>query len=367
MDRQIVYPGGIPLDTDILSMQRNTLIAFGYLTQTVLGKSILADGLACLPTQPASLSIVIGPGCITQFGSVDASAFGSLPAEPSEPLVRMGINVAGISFALLAPTISGQSINYLVEASFLEIDGDPVILPYYNAANPAQPYSGPGNSGAAQNTIRQQSVQLQLKPGAPAPSGSQITPSVDAGWAGLYVVTVAYGQSTIVAGNIVQMPAAPFVNYKLPQLTPGTHNLSVFSPTSQGQWIVPAGINAVRLRIWGGGGAGGNGFGGAGGGGSGGGYSEGYYSVTPGQTVPVSVGAGAAGAGSTGGTSELRQHCICNGWSVRDQRECRGSGHRCTIDGLWRWIRADPVRRCRWRRNRRWLQLDWWAWRTCPQ
>ena len=305
MDRQIVYPGGIPLDTDILSIQRNTLVAIGYLAQTVLGKSLLAEGLACTPTQPGSMSVVIGPGCITQFGNVDANAFGSLPAEPNEPLVRMGINVASANFTLLAPTISGQAINYLVEASFLEVDDDPVILPYYNAANPAQPYSGPNNSGTPQNTQRQQTVQLQLKPGAPAPLGNQVTPSIDGGWAGLYVITVVYGQTVISASNIAPLAAAPFVNYKLPQLSPGTHNLAVFSPTSQGQWTVPAGITAVRLRIWGGGGAGGNGFGGAGGGGSGGGYSEGYYSVVPGQIIAVTVGAGAAGVGTSGGTSSF--------------------------------------------------------------
>ncbi len=305
MDRQIVYPGGIPLDTDILSLQRNTLIAIGYLTQAIMGKTMLAEGLACTPTQPASMSVVVGAGCITQFGSVDANAFGSLPAEPNEPLVRMGINVAGASFSLLSPTIAGQAINYLVEASFLEADGDPVILPYYNAANPGQPYSGPGNSGTAQNTQRQQTVQLQIKPGAPAPAGSQITPAVDAGWVGLYFVTVLYNQTTITTGSINSIPAAPFLNYKLPQLTPGTHNLAVFSPTSQGRWIVPAGISAVRLRVWGGGGGGGNGFGGAGGGGSGAGYSEGYYAVSSGQSIPVSVGAGGAGAGTTGGTSSF--------------------------------------------------------------
>ena len=33
MDRNIVYPGSIPLDTDLLTVNRNTMIALGYLAQ----------------------------------------------------------------------------------------------------------------------------------------------------------------------------------------------------------------------------------------------------------------------------------------------------------------------------------------------
>ena len=92
MDRQIVYPGSIPLDTDLLSIQRNVMVAMGYLAQATLGSTTIADGLACTPTSPASLSVVIGPGSITQFGVVDSEAFGSLPAL-SDPLVRIGVNL----------------------------------------------------------------------------------------------------------------------------------------------------------------------------------------------------------------------------------------------------------------------------------
>ena len=83
-----------------------------------------------------------------------------------------------------------------------------MVLPYYNAANPAQPYSGPNNSGVAQNTHRIQRVQLQLKAGAPAPTGTQATPPVDNGWAGLYVITVGYGQTAVTAANISTLPTA---------------------------------------------------------------------------------------------------------------------------------------------------------------
>ena len=313
MDRRIVYPGAIPLDTDLLSSERDAMVAIGYLAQATLGTGVVADGLSCVPTSPASMSVAIGAGSITQFASVDTSAFGSLPAEPAQPLLRMGINLNPTSFALTAPTTPGYATNFLVEAALLEEDTEPVVLPYYNAANPGQPYSGPANTGSAQNTMRTQSVQLQVKGGAPNLAGSQLTPSVDAGWVGLYVITVDAGQTSITASSINTLATAPFLTWKLPQLTPGTHNLAQFTPTTQGEWVAPAGISSVRLRIWGGGGAGGSGGGGAGGGGAGGGYAEGYFSVQAGQAYQVSVGNGGAGSGTAGGNSSFGSLCSASG------------------------------------------------------
>jgi hypothetical protein len=316
VDRQIVYPGAIPLDTDLLSTERNTMVAIGYLAQATLGTNIVADGLACSPTLPESMTISLGPGSITQYGVVDTLPFGSLPAETTEPLLRMGTSLLSTNFQLTAPTGPGLAINYLIEASLLEVDTTPVVLPYYNAANPSQPYSGPGGGGAIQNTQRLQQVQFQLKAGAPSAVGSQATPAVDAGWAGLYVVTVQSGQSTVTDSNIKQLPSAPFLPWKLPQLSPGTHNLAVFTPTTQGIWTVPNGTNTVRLRIWGGGGAGGAGNGGAGGGGAGGGYSEGFYSVSAGQSYFVTVGNGGVGTGTSGGYSGFGTVASASGGSA---------------------------------------------------
>ncbi len=304
MDRQIVYPGSIPLDTDVLNVERNVMVALGYLAQVTLGTSTVVDGLACAPTSPASLTISIGAGSITQFGVVDTTAFGSLPAS-NAPLLRMGVNLGSSQFTLAAPSAPGQSINYLVEASLLEADAAPIVLPYYNSANPSSPYSGPGNSGAAQMTQRLQSVQMQVKAGAAGASGTQNTPGVDSGWIGLYVIAVAYGQTEITSASITTFPTAPFLNWKLPQLSPGTHNLAAFGPTTQGGWQVPAGVTGVKVRIWGAGGAGGAGFTGPGGGGAGGGYSEGFYSVTPGEVIAITVGNGGAGSGASGGNSSF--------------------------------------------------------------
>jgi hypothetical protein len=333
MDRQIVYPGSVPLDTDLLNVQRNVMSALGYLAQVTLGTSTVVDGLACAPTSPASMSISVGPGSITQFGVVDTTAFGSLAAQ-SDPLLRLAVNLTSNLFTLAAPSVPGESINYLVEASLVEADASPIVLPYYNSANPSQPYSGPGNSGASQMTQRLQSVQLQVKAGAPGATGSQQTPGVDAGWVGLYVISVVYGDSAVTASNIFVYPTAPFLTWKLPQLTPGTHNLAVFGPTTQGGWQVPSGVTGVKVRIWGGGGAGGAGFSGPGGGGSGGGYCEGFYSVTPGEMMTITVGNGGAGSGQSGGTSSFGALASATGGQAGADGTPTGSGSGGAAGGV---------------------------------
>lgn len=334
MDRQIVYPGSIPLDTDLLNTQRNVMIALGYLSQMVLGTNTVVDGLPCLPDSGTPMSVTVGPGSISQFGVVDNTPFGSLPALPGDTLMKLGVNVGPTTLALTAPTVTGQVISYLIQASLLEADTGGIVLPYYNAANPSQPFSGPANTGAPQMTERRQTVQFELKAGPSVPAGNQSLPNVDAGWIGLYVIAVAYGQQSITSANITTLPTAPFIYNKLPQLTPGTQNMAVFKPASQGAWTVPAGVSAVKLRLWGGGGAGGSGFGGAGGGGSGGGYTEGYFGVTAGQTFQVAVGNGGVGAGVVGELSTFGTLASATGGVGGASGSSGGAGTGAAVGGV---------------------------------
>lgn len=219
MDRTIVYASAIPQDTDILSPQRDAMIALGWLTQAVMGTNTGVAGLACTQTSPASMSVVVGPGVLWSQEVIDETAFGSLPADLS-PLMKLGIlpEAAGTIFPLAAPTTSGYSVNYLIEATFQETDTDPVVLPYVNAAYPSQPFAGPNNDGVASNTLREQTIALQLKVGAAAATGSQTTPAVDPGYIGLYVITVNYGQLAVTSSSITPYASAPFMAYTMPQL-----------------------------------------------------------------------------------------------------------------------------------------------------
>jgi hypothetical protein len=299
MDRNIVYPGAIPLDSDLLTLNRNTMIALGYLAQMVLGTSTIVDGLICSPTSPASLSVTVGPGSITQLSVVDTLAFGSLAADSTDQLIKMGVNLTATTFTITPPTTSGQATNFLIQAALQEADGSPLVLPYYNASNPSQPYSGPTNSGVAQNTIRTQRVQLQLKAGAAANVGLQATPPIDNGWVGLYVITASYGQTAVTMTSISVSPLAPFLGWKLPGLRPGFAS-GVQSFAASGSFTIPAGVSQIEVEVWG---AGSGSYAStaalSSGGGAGGGYARKRITgLTSGQVLSVTVGTGGL-AGTT--------------------------------------------------------------------
>jgi len=313
MDRQIVYPGAIPLDTDILNIQRNAMISDGFLAAAILGNGPIVNGLACAPTSPASMSIIVGPGMIAAQETVDPNAYGSLGTD-SDTLVKVGINTENtISLAALtAPGTVGQSIIYVIEAAFSETDTTAIVLPYYNAANPSVGYSGPNNTGAAQNTQRIQRVALTLKTGVG--SATPTAPAVDAGAVGLWQITVPYGATTVTSGMIAQIPTAPFIAFNLSNLRPGFAS-GIWSSFAHGtpNFTVPAGVTQIEVELWGAGsGSWASVSGCTGGGGSGGGYAKKRITdLTPGTVIPITIGqGGAAGVSNTsapgsGGNSQF--------------------------------------------------------------
>jgi hypothetical protein len=210
LDRIIVYPGAIPQDTDLLSQSRNVLVGLGSALQDILGSSTICAGLPCTQTAVASLAVLVGAGRIYSLQNIDGTGYGSLAADTTHQIVKQGIQADAVTISTPAPGTAGQSINYLIEASYQDVDSGAVVLPYYNASNPAVPYSGPGGAGTPQNTVRRGGIIVQAKAGTPATTGTQTTPAADAGFVPLYVVTVANGQSTVLAANIAVHGSAPF-------------------------------------------------------------------------------------------------------------------------------------------------------------
>src|SRR6185312_4765586 len=100
MDRNIVYPGAIPLDTDLLSINRNTMLALGFLMRAAFGTDTAVDGLVCRPTFPASMSVEVGSGSIIQLAVIDTTPYGSLDADAKNPLMKMGTNISPQIFTL---------------------------------------------------------------------------------------------------------------------------------------------------------------------------------------------------------------------------------------------------------------------------
>jgi hypothetical protein len=211
MRRQIIYAGQIPLETDLLNTNRNMMVALSGMAKALFGSSTIVNGLTCTATSPASMQVAIGAGEIYSQANIDDTAYSSLSADTVHQIMKQGITLDAINLSCPAPGTAGQSINYLIEAKFVESDLNPVTLPYYNASNPTSAYSGPANSGAAQPTTRDGTISLIAKAGAAATTGTQTTPAADAGYIGLWVVTVANGATTITSGNIAMLAGAPFV------------------------------------------------------------------------------------------------------------------------------------------------------------
>jgi hypothetical protein len=211
LDRQLVYPGQIPLETDLLNTNRNILVSVAKLSGALVGTQTIANGLACTANSPAALNVVVGPGELYSLQNLDGTAYSSLPADTTHQIVKQGILMDAVTLSCPAPVTAGFSINYLIEAAYQDVDTTSVALPYYNATNPSQAYSGPSNTGVSQATQRKGTVVLTAKAGVAATTGTQTTPAPDAGNVGLYVVTVANGQATITSTSISTYANAPFI------------------------------------------------------------------------------------------------------------------------------------------------------------
>lgn len=211
MDRQIIYPGAIPLETDLLNTNKYAMMGLAKLSAAMMGSNTYLHGLACTPSSPASMVVNVAKGQIYSQQNVDNSAYSSIAADTVNTILKQGVILTSTAFTLTAPTTAGQSINYLIQATYNDTDSGAVTLPYYNAANPSVAYSGPNNSGAAQNTIRSGVCTLSLKAGVAATTGTQTTPSVDTGYTAAWVITVAQGATTITASNISVAQNAPFL------------------------------------------------------------------------------------------------------------------------------------------------------------
>lgn len=217
MDRYINYAGQIPLETDLLNTNRNVLIGLAKLSHAMFGTATTVNGMACTPTGVPSMTVNVAPGEIYSLQQLDGTAYSSLPADTTDMVVKQGIALATTAFALTAPATGGYSVNYLIQAQYQDSDANSVVLPYYNASTPTTAWNGPNNSGTAQPTERKGLAVVQSKSGIAAATGTQLTPAADSGFVPLYVVTVAYGQTTITAASIATHPQAPLLGGSLMQ------------------------------------------------------------------------------------------------------------------------------------------------------
>lgn len=202
MDRKIVYTGEVPLGDDFLNSEKNTMIAIGMALKAILGTATIIDGLACTPTGPASMQVQVGPGSIHALENLDSTTYGDINADTTHQLVKQGLSLDNTLLGCPAPSTTGNSINYLIQVAYEDVDTNSAVLPYFDADNPSVAFAGPANTGVSQNTTRKGECVISVKAGVSATTGTQTTPAPDAGFMGLWVVAVPNGATSITSGNI---------------------------------------------------------------------------------------------------------------------------------------------------------------------
>ena len=209
MDRSIFWYGSILRSLDLLNIGQETMVGAAELAKAILGTGVATVGLGAGVTPGGGLTVSVARGQIYQIEPLEATAISDLLANPT-PILKQGINLAATTVSgFAAPTTVGDSINYLLECQYQDADTGSIVLNYYDADNPTgPPFSGPGNNGLPNTTIRQGIIAFQVLAGTAAPSGTQTTPATTSGWTALAVVTVAHAQTVIITANITA-PAVP--------------------------------------------------------------------------------------------------------------------------------------------------------------
>lgn len=207
MDRNIITTGEQFDASDFDQTNKNAYIAIAKLAYAVLGTNTLLNGFTCTQNVVPNLNVFVGPGEIYQMAEIDSTPYGDLPID-SHIILKTGINLDPLPtnpFTFTAPTTPGQSVDYLIEFALQETDIDPENRQFYNAAPQVV------------DTIRQDSVFVKALAGTPATTGTQVPPAVETGFVGGFVVTIAYGQTTITNSNISVYSGAPFITETLTQ------------------------------------------------------------------------------------------------------------------------------------------------------
>ncbi|MFN7491417.1 MAG: beta strand repeat-containing protein, partial [Cyclobacteriaceae bacterium] len=123
--------------------------------------------------------------------------------------------------------------------------------------------------------------------------------------------TVSYSGS----GNAIFSTLGPLQIIDSHPVAQAADQVVTFS--TNGTFVVPAGVTNITVEAWGGGGAGGDGFAGinfnGGGGGGGGGYSRSFLAVTPGNSYNVTVGAGGPSTNLNGTASIFDSQVVALG------------------------------------------------------
>jgi len=263
MRRIETYVGQQVYEWAFSAQAQYTMTGIAKVCSALFGVGGTVNGLACTPTGPATMAVQLGAGEVYQIEPLEATACGTLPQNTSSSILKQGIQLGTVTTATFAaPTTSGQSIAYLIETQYQDSDisldpttgNSPVVLQFFNSTNPTSPWSGPNNSGSTSNTFRDGVVAYQIKAGTAATTGSQVTPSPDTGWIGIWVVTVPFGATSLTSSNIAQYTGSPILPNGILQsiltsnLTYGVDNGS--ANTYQATFPIPVATLTDGMDVW---------------------------------------------------------------------------------------------------------------------
>lgn len=162
-------------------------LALGLLARGLVGdSSLLVSDLS----YPGGLTLRLSPGFFTsqeQISSVD-----------SRLMTKMAMLVEDHDLAFAAPGSAGNSINYLVQCRYVDVDTGTDNLPTYDPFNPHAPGS-----------LMVGLLEINVKAGTEATTGAQTTPAADSGWTGVLVVSVADTTTDISSSEITAVATQP--------------------------------------------------------------------------------------------------------------------------------------------------------------
>jgi hypothetical protein len=194
---------------DNLSQSVDTMTGLADTILAALGSAAtVVTPVAGTQTSPASLSINIGPFQIYELADTLAAPIGTFDAIDTEilqqgtnPGQQVNLNTDGLE--------AGQSVWWLISASYLQVPqvrpGDPTngLRNFFNSANNAMPLSGPSGSGDDVATVVSGTAIITTTMGTPATTDSNEPPAVPAGNVPLFLINLAFGQTTITNGEIM--------------------------------------------------------------------------------------------------------------------------------------------------------------------
>jgi hypothetical protein len=212
MTRRITYFNELASSLFAIEDEQNRMIEDSAIAQSILGTATQFSGFDCTPNSPADLTVLVEGGTVFKMLETNTTAYGTAPTQlpiDTNLILKSGTTTDTTELTITPPGTPGNSRNDVVQISLVEIDGDPESVPFWNGVTNNVP-----NNPLFQtlNVLRETLPVISIKQGVSAPTGTQVTPAPDAGFAGAWVVTTANGQTTITSGDITEYPNAPFIN-----------------------------------------------------------------------------------------------------------------------------------------------------------